>query len=274
MPSSVQNCLQQTLRLGIGNDACLLGWLTLQNISRTNYFEYEVASIDSDTADFADIDSCQVFTGPARHPDPAVRHEFAQCLNQSVAAECQLPHYIWSGRTANRIPVASMHAVSYPPGSAELLASAKEDLQAVLEEARAYFANLDWSNPSLEQSFFSVEGDVVHQLFDCYFLGPYASAELWPSGASRELTSMLYYRNNPTDRTFMVPEAGCVPGVDACCPDGSPFSCGGPARMAIIHGFIDKLRQTPGSQTGSILAKAVEEGVLAKIAEFKALFGN
>eukprot|EP00960_Hanusia_phi_P016083 473306-Hanusia_phi.AAC.1 len=101
MDSSVQNCLLESLRLGTGNDACLLGWLTLQNVSRTNYFQYEVASVDSATADFADID-----------------------------------------------------------------------------EAKGFFATFNWSDPSLQESFFSVEGDVIHQMFDCYFLGPFASAEL------------------------------------------------------------------------------------------------
>eukprot|EP00960_Hanusia_phi_P012499 365513-Hanusia_phi.AAC.2 len=273
MDSSVQNCLLESMRLGTGNDPCLLGWLTLQNVSRTNYFEYEVATFDSASADFADIDACQVFTGPAANPDPAVAYEFAQCLNGSVAAQCQLPHYIWSGRTSNRVPVASIHAVSYPPGSPELLASAQADLQAVLDEAKAFFASFNWSDPGLQESFFSVEGDVIHQMFDCYFMGPFASAELWPTGGSRDLGTMLYYRNSPTDRTFMVPSAGCVPGVDACCPNQSPFSCGGPALMAIIHDFIRKLGRGSGlGRANSILAKAVQEGVRAKISEYKALF--
>eukprot|EP00960_Hanusia_phi_P029583 748041-Hanusia_phi.AAC.1 len=73
----------------------------------------------------------------------------------------------------------------------------------------------------------------------------------------------------------MVPSAGCVPGVDACCPNQSPFSCGGPARMAIIHGFIRKLGKSAGStKSNTILAKAMQEGVRAKIAEYNALFTN
>ncbi|EKX32043.1 hypothetical protein GUITHDRAFT_121790 [Guillardia theta CCMP2712] len=276
VPSSVLTCLVQSLALGTGNDACLLGWLTLMNVSRTNYFRYDVVGFVSDNADFADIDGCEVFTGPAQNPDPAVAYEFGQCLNSSTASQCQLPYYIWSGRTSNRVPVASLHAVSYPPGSSTLLAAAASDQLAILREAEGFFTDtlLKWSNPSLQASFFSVEGDVLHQFFDCYFMGPFASAELWPSGGSRSLGTMLYYRNSPTDRTFMVPSASCKPGVDACCPQESPFSCGGPARMAIVHGFIDKLRSSPGSATNSILANAVQEGVRAKLREFKDIFTN
>ncbi|EKX32200.1 hypothetical protein GUITHDRAFT_121622 [Guillardia theta CCMP2712] len=273
---SVLNCFSESVRVGTGTDACLLGYLTLMNTSRVNYFLYSIASFSSDNADYADIDGCEVFTGPAQNPNPAIAHEFSQCLSTSLSSQCQLPQYIWSGRTSNRVPIASLHAVSYVPGSQALYQSVQDEYDAVAAEARALFTPevLGWSNTELDLNFFSMEGDVIHQLFDCYFLGPFSAAELWPSGGSRSLQVLQYYRSSTLDRTFQIPSAGCDPAQDACCPQVSPFSCGGPGRMAIIHSFIQTLKRFNTDSSNNLLRQAVQNGVRAKLRQFRDVLTN
>eukprot|EP00960_Hanusia_phi_P014781 437869-Hanusia_phi.AAC.1 len=271
IPQGVKDCFKTVLNYGSNNDVCLQDYLLSLNTKRTFYFMYERTNLNSATASIAQVDACEVFTGPASNPNSNVL--FKQCVSDNgVDDNCILPHYIWSGRTTNKVPVANDHGISFPFDSENLYDYIDSKMTSIRNELMDLLTNpelLNWSNPLITTEIFSMEKDILHQMFDCLMIGPYSSAEFWPTGAQGMLPTMKYYRKDETSREFEMPSPDCVPELDSCCPQQSPYSCGGPARRAIIHTFVHKMK----SDTG-VAKNVIQEGVRQKINDMRFLFGS
>lgn len=271
IPQSIKDCFHNVLNYGSNNDVCLQDYLLSLNTKRSYYFMYEKTDLDSSTASISQIDACEVFTGPASNPDASVL--FKQCVQgNGIDDNCVLPHYIWSGRTTNKVPVANDHGVSFPFGSDNLydyidgrMADIRKEIVSLLNQPEL----LNWDNPRITTEIFSMEKDILHQMFDCLMLGPYSSAEFWPTGAQGMLPTMKYYRKSEDSREFEMPSPDCVPGVDSCCPLQSPYSCGGPARRAIIHTFVHRMKEDTG-----VAKSIIKDGVRQKISDLRTLFST
>ncbi len=61
------------------------------------------------------IDACIVFSGPARLSNKSVGEataaEFRKCSHDYEDTGCMIPHMVWSSSSANKVPVATLHAV-------------------------------------------------------------------------------------------------------------------------------------------------------------------
>ena len=106
-PETVQ-CIVGAAALGQTADACLVDVFLGKERSRKreDYFLYEpVVGVASTTAA---VDACEVFTGPAAAL--AVDNEFERCTTNDLATQCNIPSFVWSGRSSGKTPVASMHS--------------------------------------------------------------------------------------------------------------------------------------------------------------------
>ena len=120
------------------------------------------------------------------------------------------PRMLWSGNSQNRVPIARLHPVQ--KSVAQRTNDAQTKITKMIEtEIRPFFAELlqaDFSDElkrHVDVNAFSTEGDQLHQLVDCFVLGPFAAAEL---NSNVHLPSMpalpvpLYHRGSATSRDF------------------------------------------------------------------------
>jgi hypothetical protein len=163
------------------NTACM------QDFVRKQQDEIQWSYIKLDNTDgklqSQNIDACMVFTGPAKD---TTNTNFIRCANHySVSSAngdnnliddrtCTIPMIIWSGASSNKVPVAAMHYVQ-----SDAMADRETLAQNMLQQARQRALSTldmlqDYSNDNLDVVLFSVDGDRLHQIFDCIVMGAYA----------------------------------------------------------------------------------------------------
>lgn len=128
------------------------------------YFEYEVAS---DAYTFVDMDACQSFSGKVSNGHNSVM---------------TYPKMVWDGDSANAVPVAELHLlrqqnVQSRHANAEL--ELDDLIQNTIMPAMTWFTEKKLED--IVTTYWSFEGDYIHQLIDCIILGPYAAADMLPS---------------------------------------------------------------------------------------------
>ncbi len=53
------------------------------------------------------------FSGPAKITDPKISSPFVACLDSYAnRSGCDIPHMLWSGRSTNKVPVATQHTLT------------------------------------------------------------------------------------------------------------------------------------------------------------------
>ena len=112
-----------------------------------------------------DLFLSQVHTGPAAHlPKNNVTqmNEFDYCLIDDHASQCNIPHFVWSGRSDAKMPVAKYHSWSYRSGvgnevrkerSMDALASVSNIIAARIKEV-----NRTFTTEGISVELFSAEG--------------------------------------------------------------------------------------------------------------------
>ena len=107
------------------------------------------------------------------------------------------------------------------------------ELTAIIKAVNDSFV----SDP-LTVELFSAEGDALHQLMDCMFMGPMARMDYGSRGHRGTLPVPSWSRSNTEDdvatRSFPVPCTADVTHGDT----KSPFTCGSEARRAVIKYFV------------------------------------
>lgn len=156
---NVSTCLLTQKSSGYDNTGCLTDYF-LRGTRSIDYFGYSnITDTTNPTSDR--IDACLTFSGPASSPDPAVSGIFMACLENDVGSTgCDIPSMLWSGRSTNRIPVASQHALNISdPAKKKQLAqgeinSAQANVLAVLDKLEK-----EWTGDGLKITIFSSEGN-------------------------------------------------------------------------------------------------------------------
>jgi hypothetical protein len=186
-------------------------------------------------------DACVVFSGPARLAESETdRLRFQQCLQdspQASAKHCSLNPLAWSGRLQSRTPIITVHR--------DVVSDERrrEDVrdalyQEALDEITAAFEKFDAKElDEIDAMFFTAEGDVLHQMLDCMFLGPYARVEYVVGDKNANLPPLEWFRDNRsgTSRDFDLPCTGPKLHGDG---KGTPYTCGSPARRAVIKKYV------------------------------------
>jgi hypothetical protein len=153
----VSQCLLKQKSTGGENTGCLVDYF-LKGTQAVDYFAY--SNITTSGAPKSEqVDACLTFSGPAASPDPNVAKPFQNCLeSNSNNSGCEIPHMLWSGRSTNKLPVATQHAmnISDPAKRKEMaqgeIAAAQATVLEALEEMRK------WQGSALKITLFSSEG--------------------------------------------------------------------------------------------------------------------
>jgi len=235
LPDGLQSCMVGTFESGQSPDSCLVDIFLLysRKQKREDFFSYVVSNGD----DSRMPDACEVFTGPIKNLGQGNAGNFDSCTTNDLATQCNIPPFVWSGRSTGKVPVASYHSWEVP--AASRVENARADLDSISaslsRQIMGVLNNLD--TMGIEAQLFSAEGDALHQLMDCIFMGPYASMDYGAKGYGEALPVQTWSRRSDGasqgSRAFELP---CSPAAGG--DTMSPFTCGSETRRAVIKYFV------------------------------------
>lgn len=236
----VGSCLLESEARGAGNGECMDAFLKSRGHTSA-YWSYVPANETTASA----TDACLVFSGPATNysVNASRREVFRDCLSGYGAdGRCDLSGFVWSPSSSNDVPVAVRHVVTSTQGA--VLDHVDQRMRAASELVLRHLNDLlDFDNTELEAMVFSAEGDVIHQLLDCVFMGPYARMDYWPMPRCNEsetpdcLVGPYWSRDENRGVTRNV-------DVNACPAEGHlPFTCGSASRRAAVRDFVQRYLQ-------------------------------
>ena len=135
----LSDCLKHSQEVGSSNAGCFDSWVYQQNVNAIDFFEYEQSTGRI-------VHACQVFSGPAKMQTNQSQ-QFKICLDEySETGICKLPNIVWSGRSTNKVPIASDHSTIITDPNAKLIAAqnAYKAIQNDVYDALSVMGN--WRN--------------------------------------------------------------------------------------------------------------------------------
>jgi hypothetical protein len=156
----VSTCLLESRAKGYDNVGCLNDYF-LKGQQAMDYFEY--GNITTKNPSNKIIDACLTFSGPAELEDQNMAAPFQACLeSRANRSGCDIPHMLWSGRSTNRVPVATQHAMKITD-DIERKKWAENMMAAEKAKVLQAIASLqNWNGTNLRISVFSAEGIVLY----------------------------------------------------------------------------------------------------------------
>ena len=247
LPSVVKSVGKCLLDAG-SRPVCLQEYMSSRGLDPEVYWSYEDTASPSPQR----IDACQVFTGPAQNPDigPAMRSTFRACLDQYADSNCQISSNLWTPQSDNAVPVAHKHAVKLGGNDAlnGVIALKFQEAHDLIAAALAPLKN--YNNPELRTIYFSPEGDIMHQMMDCVFMGPYPKVNYWTQDLLGLLPVPSWHRDVDGTTRAVNPRECVRTSMDR----SPPYSCGSQARQAVIKYFFrDYLPRQQNSTMNSII---------------------
>ena len=156
---NVAKCLLEQRANGYDNVGCMEDYFQ-QGQSSIDYFEYGKINVDNPSSDV--IDACLTFSGPAGIPNSSISAPFQACLETYTnRTGCDIPHMLWSGRSTNKVPVATQHAMLIAD-----VTQRKAWAQNMMDTEKANVINAinklqKWDGNNLRISIFSAEGNIL-----------------------------------------------------------------------------------------------------------------
>ena len=154
--------------------------------SLLTYFEYEVNAVAST---FENMDACESFSGR---------------ISDRNEDNVLYPKMVWDGDSANAVAVAELHYTKMHDRAMRLSIAERELDKLITHDIEPLFQML--TAKALEEiatTYWSFDGDFVHQLVDCVMLGPFASADMMPAfttATAREFPVPQYHRGSAGSR--------------------------------------------------------------------------
>ena len=191
---SVIECFRQAIADGERTPACMRTYLQrrAQAFSGIDeYFHYEKTTGDS----FAKVDACQSFSGKMQ--------QLATPGYSAVGSV--MPVFLWSGSSANKVPVAARHLLAIPDRDTRMQ-RAQDDIEHLFRsEIKPFFAKTHAVSEQVSVSALSTEADEIHQYVDCVIMGPFASADMQSSFTMNDGETFpveQYFRHQAHSREF------------------------------------------------------------------------
>lgn len=154
--------------------------------SLLTYFEYEIKDVAST---FENMDACESFSGRLtdRNQDNII-----------------YPKIVWDGDSLNSVPVAELHYTKTYDQAWRMSTAERELDNLITHDIKPVFQML--TAQALEEiatTYWSFDGDFVHQLVDCVMLGPFAAADMMPAfrtATGRAFPVPQYHRGSAGSR--------------------------------------------------------------------------
>jgi len=185
-------CLNSSLtNLQLSNNCAELGLannIFVDASSLLTYFEYEIKEV---SAAYENMDACESFSGRVsdRNEDNVV-----------------YPKLVWDGDSLNSVPVAELHYTKMYDKDWRMTIAERELDALIKHDITPVFKVL--TTKALEEistTYWSFDGDFVHQLVDCVMIGPFAAADMMPSfraANGRQFNVPQYHRGDAGSRAI------------------------------------------------------------------------
>ena len=288
----LKDCLLTTAANGQPPDACLLD-IFLRTRKKEDFFVYETLSSSSSSSSGTSsspsgtssgtssspsgtssgtssspsgplgresmlIDACEVYTGPASENRS---QEFKHCLDNDLETQCNIPSFIWSGRSTGRTPVANFHSwkdtesvgLGQTVWESPKMRRAVTEFQGIAKKMSAIIqaVNQTFAKEGITAELFSAEGDALHQVMDCIFMGPYARMDFGSRGTRGNLPIPSWSRRNfEVESDTRVLPLPCT-GESMQGDFKVPFTCGSQTRRSIIKYFVRNFAVPASGSCGS-----------------------
>lgn len=255
----VQACLRLQAAAGAGNSPCLDQLLGYRRVDYYLYWAFE-RLLDAPVR-AERVDACLTFSGPAAAGIPV----FQDCVDDESRSVCTLAGHAWSPTSNNTVPIGQPHAVLYSGRQADslimrLYTQAHARLQTAVDAAIAHWTT---NQLNVKAQFFSAEGDIIHQILDCIFMGPYARVDYWPMPVCQAgeecLTGPYWSRDTGMGQSRSVDPYTCL------TVNSLPYTCGSPARQSVIRYFVNTFLSDANANTS-----VFQQSVLAQLQQIKA----
>ena len=253
----VGQCLLDSVSSGVGNGACMDAYLRRMGVN-DDYWGYTMVSKDVPSHL---LDACLVFSGPASNASamPDRRQKFQECLGgYSDGGACDLSGFVWSPASSNSVPVAERHVI-YSGNETHLEDAYAQKMRKASDLVMSELSKLEsYENPDLQAAVFSAEGDIIHQLLDCVYMGPYARMDYWPGLKCDEtsqpdcLVGPYWSRDSSKGKSRNL-------DLDTCeITEQLPFTCGSKTRQAMVRDFVKRYLET-GVNGADLIKKIIVE---------------
>lgn len=256
-PYGIRECLQQDPSQGDLAGWCMQKFLAAAYPREEDYWAYERVD-DSARPGGEYTDACLVFSGPADSKVP----QFTDCVDGAGGGRCTLAGHIWTPRSDNNVPVAKQHRVlAHGTHATSQIQMLYESARRRVVDAVAASVALQTNTPEhVDAEFFSVEGDVLHQIMDCMFMGPYSRVDYWPIPSCYDGDECLegpYWARDEAEGQSRAVDPNSCPSVPTI-----PFTCGSPSRKALMRYLVKDVlpsRGNPlgGNQNGSVIHETI-----------------
>ena len=154
--------------------------------SLLTYFEYEIKAVEST---FENMDACESFSGS---------------LTDRNQDNVLYPKIVWDGDSANAVPVAELHYTKMYDRALRISIAERELDNLITHDIKPLFRMLTVEAlEAIATTYWSFDGDFVHQLVDCIMLGPFAAADMMPAfrtATAREFPVPQYHRGSADSR--------------------------------------------------------------------------
>ena len=234
------SCLNSSLaNAQFSNDCAELGLANKifpDATSSLTYFEYEINDVAST---FANMDACESFSGRVsdRNQDNIV-----------------YPKLVWDGDSINAVPVAELHYMKMYDKAWRMSIAERELDNLITHDIKPLFAMLTTKAlDEIASTYWSFDGDFVHQLVDCVMLGPFAAADMMPAfrtTSGRVFQVPQYHRGNADSRQIQF--ANQTSGSDI--------------RQQIMRNIIEHI--------GEVKDDIIMKHVTASVSELREAYGN
>lgn len=259
--SPIAQCLLNSHTQGTGPGACMDQYINGLNLyTPEQYWAYSVAT--ETAAQYTD--ACIVFTGPGVvHKNPT----FAACVDGYESdINCTLNPGIWEVVSVNDIPIADPHIVKYDATKLDSLVQkyykrAYDRVTSTLLQAIYEWSNQ--SNPNVVMDFFSAEGDAIHQILDCIYLGPYSQVNYWPIppqvATMENLKGPSWWRDDTNGQTRAMDLTTCDMSLTL------PWSCGSQSRRSVIKYFVKNILSQQKRASGNSNTTLIQKTLLNQL---------
>ena len=162
MPNNIEDkfevagCLLDQKATGGDNSLCLRDYF-LKGTQSVDYFAYSnITTTKTPSSD--KVDACLTFSGPSESKDPKIHKAFMSCLEDNADNEgCDIPHMLWSGRSNNKIPVATQHTMNVSDAD-KLLQLVEGQMDAAQASVMKAIDDMQgWDGTGLKITIFSTE---------------------------------------------------------------------------------------------------------------------
>lgn len=169
--AELKACLLATADAGQSPDACLSD-VFLKNKKKEDYFVYETMNALGTNDESMLVDACEVHTGPASEvaelnarqniTTTATGNEFQYCIDNDLSTQCNIPSFVWSGRSSGKTPVANYHSWTDMDevGSSEKMKRALIEFEAISKKMSGIIraVNDTFNKEGISAELFSAEG--------------------------------------------------------------------------------------------------------------------